>query len=602
MNSLLIYNKNVATNLFFDFEEKELGSTYAFQIGKQELLNPNFSIDKKIDDALKSEIDNCKYDCIFIPYSLSEENYIEFLGLRFACHIRLTQEFNNIQTPIIFFGYESESDLNKLSELGAFLFTKGVYTTKKVSIQNFKKQIEFVSETYEKIDNNIFLKDFTKRVSISTSGNYSTHHSITNLWSIYRWAKALGLGNEYLKEIEKKIDNDLYFKYLKAQFPVKVATDAKNQIIFKPGRILHIDDEINKGWDIIFKKICSNPNIKYNSIGVDFKNMNDSNQIIESVLNKVNEFGPDVILLDYRLHDDDFETSDPECVTGYKILQKIKKANKGIQVIILSATNKIWNLLRLQETGANNFILKESPQLSIDENYSKNAISEIYKSINDSLEHKYLKEIFSKLTPLVKHVGILNTLDPKKYSKKEYRLPQGKISNNLDLLKSCEALLLAKKPELKFAFLQLILIIEDIVKTFYLGDDIRVGHFVEKSISEKIYVLKEEYSKLHLRLEPVTRWSYFKDIGDTLHKISSNDDDYKHLNKKSDSVLFNYRLNCVIHFAYNINLDESAKFSELYRKRSQLSHSNDSLKVKPKEIVLAIELLEIFFDKNRLSK
>ena len=86
MNSLLIYNENIATQLVFDFSST-LGATYNFQIGKQELLNTNFTIDKKIDNILKGGNDGIQastYDCIFIPYSLSVENYTEFLGLRFA--------------------------------------------------------------------------------------------------------------------------------------------------------------------------------------------------------------------------------------------------------------------------------------------------------------------------------------------------------------------------------------------------------------------------------------------------------------------------------------------------------------------------------------
>lgn len=49
----------------------------------------------------------------------------------------------------------------------------------------------------------------------------------------------------------------------------------------------------------------------------------------------------------------------------------IKKINPGIQVIIFSATNKVWNLQALQEAGADGFIIKESPENSIDPNFTK---------------------------------------------------------------------------------------------------------------------------------------------------------------------------------------------------------------------------------------
>lgn len=120
MKSLLIYNNNVATTLATEFD----GDNYLFQIGKAELLNPNFSIDSKIHSILSNEIEAEKYDTIFIPFSLSEDNYIEFIGLRFAYHIRLTKEFKNIQTPIIFYGSENATEVNKLSDLGSILFSK----------------------------------------------------------------------------------------------------------------------------------------------------------------------------------------------------------------------------------------------------------------------------------------------------------------------------------------------------------------------------------------------------------------------------------------------------------------------------------------------
>ena len=137
MKALLFYNDNIAPQLAIDFNSK-LGVAYRFQIGKQELLSPSYTIDEKIDSILINELEKCKYDCIFIPYSLSEENYLEFIGLRIAHHIRLTPEFNNIQTPIVFFGNESAFDINRLSEMGRILFSRGVFTTEKTSVLIFK--------------------------------------------------------------------------------------------------------------------------------------------------------------------------------------------------------------------------------------------------------------------------------------------------------------------------------------------------------------------------------------------------------------------------------------------------------------------------------
>ena len=97
MNNLLIYDDSISDALVTAFR-KDLGPAVSFKIIGQELLNNNFSIDKKIHAFIldKDEIEQKKYDAIFIPYSLSEENYLEFLGIRLAYHIRLTKEFKNI--------------------------------------------------------------------------------------------------------------------------------------------------------------------------------------------------------------------------------------------------------------------------------------------------------------------------------------------------------------------------------------------------------------------------------------------------------------------------------------------------------------------------
>ena len=147
MKSLLRFNKNIAPQLAIDFKAK-LGETYNFQVGKQELLNPSFTMDSKMDYILKNEIKNCRYNVIFIPYSLSDENYIEFSGLRLAYHIRLTPQFDNEQTPIVFFGYETLLEVSKLSKLAPILFSKGSFPTDKVSIETFDKQIMYIKEQY----------------------------------------------------------------------------------------------------------------------------------------------------------------------------------------------------------------------------------------------------------------------------------------------------------------------------------------------------------------------------------------------------------------------------------------------------------------------
>jgi DNA-binding NarL/FixJ family response regulator len=547
MKALLMYNDNIAPQLVIDFE-RELGSTYKYQVDKQELLSSDFTIDKKIDNILKTEIDNCKYDCIFIPYSLSEENYLEFTGLRFACHIRLTPEFNNLQTPIVFFGYETENEINKLSEIGAILFSRGVYTTDKISVHNFEMQVKYVKDMRSEISDELFLKQFTNRVNISPSGNYATHHSITNEWSIYRWATALKIDDEYIQKIEKNIGSNLYFKYLKAQFPVKETVDAKNQIIIEQGNILYIDDEVEKGWDSIFKKICIHK--KYESIGADFKNM-DSLKIVEVAIEKVKEFEPDVVILDFRLHDDDFENITPEKVTGYRILREIKEINEGIQVIILSATNKIWNLLELQKTdingfaGADGFILKESPELSVDGSYSKDAVSKIYKTINESLSKKYLKEIYKAWKESILTTGNTN----------EKFISESKVALET-------AWKLIKSEHLDMGFLTIYQAIERHANKLYQTED------NQDSIDETTVIEKSDEN------ENIWKLKYNKDEINGDYFCGSD-----HAQSKTQRPTTLFKVSCLFYFIYKYNNNQLKEIGKLNQIRNNIAHG----KTKPKD-------------------
>ena len=71
----------------------------------------------------------------------------------------------------------------------------------------------------------------------------------------------------------------------------------------------------------------------------------------------------DVIFLDLRLlkeEDKVNQISNISDFTGTKVLRKIKDINKGIQVIIFTASNKVWNIEKLLEIGANGYYIKEN--------------------------------------------------------------------------------------------------------------------------------------------------------------------------------------------------------------------------------------------------
>jgi len=407
MNSLLLYNNNISPDFVQDFKDS-IGETKLFSITNQTLAKEDYSFDSVASEFLKTLLDK-KYEVIFIPINLSIDNYLEFSGLRIGYHIRLTNEFNNQETPIVFIARESAFEINKLSFFGAILSCPQIYMTDKLEIDVFKKQIEFIQSTSKA---NV-LKGFLDRIHIKPSGNYTTHHSIANEWSIMRWFKTI-LKSEIIdytpdeiESIESKINSNLYYKYLTCKFPINnvnglTVEDLKLKF---NGKILYIDDEKDKGWNELFCALFYDDLINkvedYESFGSEFKEL-EKDEIINLSVNKAKDF--DLVILDFRLTEDDFYESDPKKINGYKILEGIKAHNKGIQVVIFSATNKVWNLQALQDAGADGFIIKESPENSTDAKFTFESITNLIKTIDKCFSLKIKKELVELHKSILKNI------------------------------------------------------------------------------------------------------------------------------------------------------------------------------------------------------
>lgn len=77
----------------------------------------------------------------------------------------------------------------------------------------------------------------------------------------------------------------------------------------------------------------------------------------------------------------------------FKYLKKIKEFNPGIQVVIFSATNKVWNLLALQKYGADGFIIKEGPENSKDPSFTIQTIDNFINVMSICISNRYKKSL-----------------------------------------------------------------------------------------------------------------------------------------------------------------------------------------------------------------
>ena len=311
----------------------------------------------KIENEIPFASDISNFDAIeviFVPTVFDPRNATSYQGVAFAIRIYLQLVTSNerLVTKIILLGNEDKAAFFENCNESNFLKCPNVGY-----LPNSLEAIEaYLSKQQPKAFDKKEAINKLKSVGIKPPTSYKTHHSIANEWSILRWAQAMQLDTKEIEElsnIEKGIENLLYYQYLKTMYPEKkVANTTLN--LKNLGKILLIDDEVQKGWNAIFKNLCKNQD--YESIGNKFKGMGQA-EIINEAFNKA--IKADVVILDLRLHDDDFEEGvDIKNITGYQILKKIKAHNKGIQVIIFSATNKIWNLQALQKAEADGFIIK----------------------------------------------------------------------------------------------------------------------------------------------------------------------------------------------------------------------------------------------------
>lgn len=354
----------------------------------------DFNIDSFICKRVINEISKIDCDLIIIPVSLTG-NFLEFVGLRLAYHIRLTNAQHQFK-PIIFLSDINLNELLKLNDLCEILYSSGSYLLKNNGVE-----VEALIETHKlKSLSKSDFKIFLDKINFSAPENYLSNHSVANEWGISRWANVLNVNDSKIIEVKDNIESLLYFKYLLNKYPPLSATPANYLLNFK-GKIVYIDDEWNKGWKSVLEKFFSfSRQITFKVLEEKFKDK-DSADIVTMVKDYVIKEDPDLIILDLRLNDNDFNHNVLSSFTGFTILNEIKALNPGYQIIIFSATSKIWNLLELQKNGADGFILKEAPDLNVEINYAKKSILKFKDNVEQSLSKNKHRTIWRLMNDVI---------------------------------------------------------------------------------------------------------------------------------------------------------------------------------------------------------
>jgi len=407
MNKLLIHSNNTSFNISEIFSISE---QFVFDVDFDK--DVDFYIDEKLSDGdLKSKLIDA--DIVFIKVSLSQ-NYMEYLGIRFAYHIRLTKSLGaKANIPIVFIGEESIQFLGLTCTEPSILFTRGIYLIKE-TIKDYYKVIKWFKNG--DINSLNDYNSFINLININPPANYHSHHSIANEWALARYFSMFEKdeSNEgYNKLREKILDLDylstLHFKYTEAKASRQKFNPKK--LVYTPLiggieniRIGIIDDEINKGWLAFYEYIF----IKSKAISVaykDFKKDESKREFLERIQSwlaeKIQSSEPiDLFIIDLRLHEDDFSEVDFDKLSGVRVIDYIKSINPGIQIVVSTASNKVWNYQKCLKYGVSNFAIKESPETLNTREETKNTLTHLSKEITKAGSKIFLADIYRKVSLL----------------------------------------------------------------------------------------------------------------------------------------------------------------------------------------------------------
>lgn len=255
-----------------------------------------------------------------------------------------------------------------------------------------------------------YVDGFLNLIKVEPQEKVEGHHSIANEWGADALYNVIS-GGIKSSFIPVKAESSLYFKYssivsLNAK-DVKAIIEDRNPefltskiCINDPINYLIIDDETDKGWDNVLRSLLPKANQE-----VWKQPIKTYQELSENIRNKISNGYYKIIFLDLRMSGiEEDNVMNPEHFSGMKILHSIKEVNKGIQVIMLTATNKAWNVKALLDAGANGYYMKESPEYHFPLKYTEQNALAFVSTIKDCISNSYLQNVVSKASYLQKRL------------------------------------------------------------------------------------------------------------------------------------------------------------------------------------------------------
>jgi hypothetical protein len=359
---------------------------------------------------LNNEFESKEINKIIIPVSISNDGTINTEGLLLGLHIRLNYELplEKRLVPIIFASNFTVENLIKKNHFDSdnnpqnLIFTKGVYFSS-FDLEDMLKTVE-TAISCPKME---YHRNVLSKLNINKKDDFGGH-DIANAWGCFKVAQVMGIDDKIfqLDSIAKHL-KQLYAKYLICKnetFSSEKRIDL-NPIKCSGKNILFIDDKADEGWALLMKNLFKGAGGNFIYVDSSKYKADDSHKSFKDFDGFYKECQShigkdwDLIIIDLRLNpekeDIDNEMIVPTAFSGYKLINDFLTKNEGYQIIVSTASNKIWNINAAIKRGASTFYIKESPEF----NYSISETNREYENFKNEVQkcfdRGYLREVFN---------------------------------------------------------------------------------------------------------------------------------------------------------------------------------------------------------------
>lgn len=321
-----------------------------------------------------------------------------FTGVSFLRYLRMLG-FNK---HCICFGQETLEDMIKKSFSNAVLLSTG--NSFVIPFQTKMEETISATTLQTQTDNSNLLEIVKGNLDFE-----KVKHEWANYWGIYRLFEAHQKfdKNFAAKKLEEILPENLKQKlfsyegvalrYLYGKQKPLNSKDTTQQIYScntlrkklkeSNPKVLYIDDQSNFGWSEILQEIIYGQ--KEETLFKTIKpeaNFNEE-KLVTKLCNEIVQFEPHILLLDVRLRNEKGFTSNPDELSGLKLLAKIRTKIPNMPVIMFTASNKAKTIIRCKELGAYDVWTKEGIDERLSNEHSLTHYTELVRLIYECVSY-----------------------------------------------------------------------------------------------------------------------------------------------------------------------------------------------------------------------